>query len=138
MSVPADLVQRVGAIFARMTARGMTEPMQIYARTTQTDGSGNPVARPRTLVGTLTVHVTPGGGADQVAQEGMRASNIDQVYYPNDGSGILTDANYPERWIILPTRNNAFRRVIFCKVIGPYYWIQIEEGATADMAGNIT
>ncbi len=137
MSVPADLLARMGAIFARMSARGMTEQMQIYARVTQTDSSGNPIARPRELVGAITVHVTAGGGAEQQAQEGMRTSNIDQIYYANDGSGILTDANYTERWIILPTRNNAFRRVVFCKVIGPYYWAQTEEGGTTDAAGNM-
>ncbi len=137
MSVPADILARITAMFAKMQARGITESMQIYAKASVLNG-GTPVARQRTLVGTISsVHVVAGGGTEQQAQEGTRNSVIDQVYFINDGSGLLTDGNYKERWVILPLRDNAYRRITFCKLVGPYYWAQIEEGSTADMAGNV-
>lgn len=137
MSVPTDLQSRLSSLFNRMTSRGVTEPMDLYMPQTQNNGQGVPIARPRQKIGTITVHVTPGAGTEAVAQEGQRYSVIDQVYFVNDGSGTLTDANYTELWAILPQRDNAFRRITYCKTEGPYIWAQLEGGATADAAGNI-
>lgn len=136
-SVPSDIQTRMAALLARMGTRGMTEHVTVYGEQTQFDASGKPVARARVALGTITGYVATGGGSLQLAQEGTRSQLTHTLYFVPDGSGLLVEANYPQRWVQLTARSAALHRVTDCQSVGPYMWALLEAGGTSDTAGNV-
>ncbi len=137
-AVPADLAARMAALVTRMTARGMMEPVAVYGRATvNSPVTGQPAARQRALLGTITGYVATGGGSETPAIEGRRDSQSHMLYFVPDGTGVLTEANYRERWVVLANRANGYHRVTDMQVVGPYAWALLEYGGTADAAGNL-
>lgn len=136
-AVPADIQARMTALFARMATRGMSEPVTIYGEQTQYGAGNKPVARARVALGTIQGYVATGGGNLQLAQEGSRAQLTHTLYFVPDGSGLLVEANYQQRWAQLTNRSAALHRVTDCQTVGPYAWALLDAGGTTDTAGNV-
>lgn len=137
-SVPADIATRMAALLARMTARGMTEPIEVWGKATTYAPDGvTPIARPFTLLGTLTGYVATGGGTVQIGPDGTRQYVADTAYFPPDPNGWLTEANQTARELVLPTRSSARRRIRAYQVVGPYAFAILEEGGIQDTAGKL-
>lgn len=126
------------ALFGRMAARGMTEPIDIWGRVVQYAADGvTPVARPSQYLGTVTGYVAVGGGTEQYSQEGTRQYTADTAYFVPDANGWLTEENQGAREIVLPTRSGTRRRIRAYQVIGPYAFAILEEGGLLDPAGKV-
>ena len=136
--VPADIATRMSALLARMTARGMTEDIQIWGKGVEYASDGvTPIARPFTLLGTVTGYVAVGGGTVQIAPDGTRQSLADTAYFVPDPNGWLTEANQTGRELVLPSRSGARRRIRDYQVVGPYAYAILEEGGLQDVAGKM-
>lgn len=136
--VPADIATRMSALLARMSARGMTEDIQIWGKTTQYAADGvTPVARPFALLGTVEGYVAVGGGTVQIGPDGTRQYVADTAYFVPDTSGWLTEENQTGREIVLPSRSGARRRIRAYQVVGPYAFAILEEGGLQDVAGKL-
>lgn len=137
-SVPSDIANRMNALLTRMTARGMTENIQIWGRQTAYASDGvTPIARPFVLVGTVQGYVAVGGGTVQIGPEGTRQYDADTCYFVPDPNGWLTEDNQTTREIILPSRSGARRRIRAYQVVGPYAFAILEEGGLQDTAGKL-
>lgn len=135
--VPPDIATRMAALLARMTARGMTEDIQIWGKVAHAGANGAPDSRPFALLGTVTGYVAVGGGAVVIAPDGTRQMLADTAYFTPDPNGWLTEANQTGREIVLPSRSSARRRIRTYQVVGPYAYAELEEGGTQDVAGKV-
>jgi hypothetical protein len=137
-TIPPDIATRMAALLARMTARGMTEAIQVWGKTTQYASDGvTPVSRPFALLGTLQGYVAAGGGTVQIGPDGTRQYVADTAYFPPDPTGWLTEGNQAAREIVLPSRSSARRRIRAYQVVGPYAFCVLEEGGLQDTAGKL-
>lgn len=144
--IPATISARMGAMLARMTAQGVTEPAQVWGTRVQRDPRTNrPIARQPVLFGTLVAAVFVSSGNEQLDQEGARYTVRHELYFQPgvassldaQGNALLSDANYRDRWIVLPNRANEQWRIAACQSFGPYVWCRLEEGGKTDLAGNV-
>lgn len=135
--VPPDISMRIALMLQRMLARGMAEPVEVWAEQSQYDASGVAIARARQRVLTFTAHYAIGGGTLTPGQEGKRASELGQLFFLPDPTGVLTEATYKTCWIVMPQRSTQFHRIDNLQVVGPYVWAQLGMGGTSDMAGNV-
>lgn len=130
--LPPDVAAMIANIFTVMQSRGFTEPIQVYAKTTTRDAFGKAIGYSDTLLGTIpAVLVESSGGSSQRSVEGERAQQMLQLYYPINP--LLTDENFPERWVVFPVRSTRTFRLMSCQASGPYMWAEVEAGATADI-----
>jgi hypothetical protein len=137
-TVPPDLATRMSALLARMTARGMTEDIQVWGKSIEYAADGvTPIARPFMLLGTLTGYVAVGGGTVQIGPDGTRQYVADTAYFVPDSNGWLTEENQTGREIVLPSRSGARRRIRAYQVVGPYAFAILEEGGLQDTAGKL-
>jgi len=128
----------MAALLARMAARGMTEPIEIWGKTVQYGSDGiTPVARPFTLLGSVQGYVAVGGGTVQIGPDGTRQYVADTAYFVPDPNGWLTEENQTGRELVLPTRSGARRRIRVYQVVGPYAYAILEEGGLQDTAGKL-
>lgn len=127
----------MAALFGRMAARGMTEPIEIWGRQPKYAQDGvTLISRPYVLLGTLTGYVATGGGTVSIGPEGTRQYQADTAYFVPDTNGWLNEENQASREIVLPTRSGARMRIRAYQVIGPYAYAILEEGGLLDAAGN--
>jgi hypothetical protein len=135
--IPADVAARMSGMFARMQARGMLETVQIYGNTTTRNGNGKAVARTVTLLATVQAYVEPSGGFSERSQDGgQRKGDVHFIAWIDDGSGVLTEENANERWIVLATRDSRYRRFTMFQCAGPYLQGEVNEGAPNDVTGS--
>lgn len=138
-SVPAYLQTRLASLFARMQARGLLTPMTVYMRGPIIDPVTNkPVGRGAIPIGTIQVWNNQGGGSQRTAQEGPLTADTEQIYYPLDANSgpLITNDNYGDRWVKLAGNATEYR-ITNVTLTGPYAFIILQGGGTADAAGNV-
>jgi hypothetical protein len=135
--IPPDIATRMSALLARMSARGMTEDIQIWGKAPHAGADGQPDSRPFALLGTVTGYVAVGGGTVQIGPEGTRQYLADTAYFVPDPNGWLTEANQKGRMLVLPSRSSEQRRIRAYQVVGPYAYAMLEEGGLQDVAGKM-
>jgi hypothetical protein len=134
MTVPADVQARFAAFMARMAARGVALPVQVYGKRPQRTPLGAPVGRSLQLLATLTAYEDLGGGSSDIRQEGRPAEDTTTIYFPPDPN--LSPANFTDRWVVIPGESPRQYRVLSCQTYGPYTAASLVAGGLGDAAGN--
>jgi hypothetical protein len=139
--VPADVLSRLVALFARMQARGMLEKVDIYGRVTEVDPTTfKPVARPLRLLGTLDAMVDSSGGATNPTNQerAVRQADTHTIFFvrSDETVALLSEETFADRIVVLKQRDTRHRRFTFLQAVGPYYYGSLTAGGTGDAAGG--
>ncbi len=147
-ALPTDLTNRFASLVTRMQTRGMAEIAEVLGPepnyTVMPSGRLRATSRRHVPIAQLTIATTIMGtpGQETLDQEGAREKLDLRIYWAASPLGVasdpVTEANYTDRWLILPQRAPGKEwRITACVRMGPYYYALLDEGATADIAGGV-
>lgn len=146
--LPPDLAAYMTSLFNRMFARGLTEPVQVWGTQAGTDAAtGAKNKRQRVLLGTVQALVEVGGGMTVQHQEAARTTASKECYFPLNAvcadtgkplSSLLSEAVLPDRWLVrVSTADTRYWTLNSYNSFGPYGYVSMQVGSTADSLGNV-